>query len=327
MSTLEERLARAQSDMEQTFSSMLYTASTPVAKGNAGVVKLPISQLHPFGSHTFDLHKEREDFKALVNSVAEKGILEPLLVRPINGENNAYEIIMGHRRKAAAEECGLLEVPCIIQNMNDLDASQAMIETNINRPGWTPSEKARSYALHLQTTEAKLARRPGRPAADDQNHDNQRRTDEIAAEFFGISRDTLHRFIKLIDLSPALLKLVDDNVITVMAGYNLAYLDESHQAIVAQVLDMYPQKRITESIGVDIKSAYDDGTLDEAFLLRLLSITKCPAPKPIRISFQSSVTSQKMIRKAMADADVQEKIQTALDSILLEYAQAHSTNQ
>lgn len=321
MSTLSERLVRAQSDMEQTFSSMY--AAPPMLKSNTAIVKLPLSQLHPFQAHTFELHKEREDYIALVNSISENGILEPILVRPIRRKANEYEIIMGHRRSAAAAECGFVEVPCIIQDMNDLDARYAMIETNINRPGWTPSEKARSYALHLQTTEAKLARQPGRPAADRQCSD-YRRTDEIAAEFFGISRDTLHRFIKLNDLSPTLLDYVDSGIITVMAGYQIAFLDSTHQAMIAHILDLYPQKRISEGIASSIKSAYTNGELSEPFLLHLFSV-ESPEKKPpsFRISFQSAVASPSLLRKAMADVEIQKKVQIALDNILSEYIQTN----
>lgn len=113
------------------------------------VLHIHLSQLHEFKGHTFNVRKTSGDFEALVESAKVNGIKTPLIVRPYRDIIGEYEIIAGHRRREAAKDAGLDKVPCIVLNLDDPTAEQLMGESNLQRPSWQPSERARTYKMWM----------------------------------------------------------------------------------------------------------------------------------------------------------------------------------
>ena len=332
--TLKEKLAAAQraagndiTPSEQAFDAMFSGLGKFNPDGNK-IVQLPVDKLRPFSGHTFTLHEGDPDYLALTESIREHGIREPLIVRPHPYIADSYEIITGHRRHHIATIIGLHDVPCIITALDNNTAIKLMAETNINRPDWLPSEKAHTYAAHLSATRASSGIKLGRPQhsfddSDSSSEELQRlRNRDIAAQFWGIDGTTFQRYLKLNDLIPSLLDLVDDGRISVIAGYHIAFLDNQAQEMIFRAMDMYPTKKIDNAKGVTIKQASVSGTLDEQLLLRILGVIPIESVrKPIKIALSSTaLTKPSTIKQALDDASVLEQI----EHILISYAKEHN---
>lgn len=230
------------------------TILKPAAKSN--IKEIGLAELHDFGNHTFKLI-DNDDFRALVSSIRDKGIKEPLIVRPHPTVAGEYEIIAGHRRRLAAKEAGLAHVPCIVEPLSDADAIILMAESNIQRPGWLPSEKANTYKAHLDATTELFNIRAGRPAGNSPTGSANLRADDLAAERFGVSGDQLRMYIKLTELLPELLDLVDEHRIPVKAGYQLAFISNDAQQPILTVMQRSPKLRINEASAKLIREVYE----------------------------------------------------------------------
>ena len=175
---------------------------------DAGTRKVKISELHDFEGHPFKVEHDMELFE-LMRSIEEKGILVPLLVRP-NPKGSGYEIIAGHRRKAASEWAGIDSVPVMVVPMNDEDAIIAMVDSNLQREHIKPSEKAFAYKMKLDAMKQQGRKLPdtlsqvGTKLNKQVNEDGKAvlRSDEILARQVGESRNQIARYIRLTNLIP-----------------------------------------------------------------------------------------------------------------------------
>ena len=225
--TLTERMAQT-AGQDNGLSTIL--GGVP----SGGVQEISVEKLHPYPGHTFRIHKEAAHYQALVESLRQSGVKTPLLVRPARTVGE-YEMIAGHTRHSAAQEAGLSTVPCIVRPMTDAEATRLMVETNIQRPEWLPSEKARSYKAWLEAVKEESGIRAGRPKDNSPTGSANLRTDDLAARRFQIDGDTLRIYVKLNALADPLLDLTDEGRITVKAAYQLAFLDKDHQRTVYSV--------------------------------------------------------------------------------------------
>ena len=158
-----------------------------------------------------------------VESVAQFGVLAPLIARP--RPEGGYEIISGHRRQHAAELAGLATLPVIVRNMSDEEAVIKMVDSNLQREHILPSERAFAYKMKLEA----MKRKAGRPSKNVSQIGTQKRSDQIMAEEMGESRNQIQRFIRLTNLIPELLDLVDQHKISFNPAVELSYLAESEQ--------------------------------------------------------------------------------------------------
>lgn len=147
--TLQERLAMTQG---QDNGMDIILGGIPAAAQQEQVQQLPATALRPKSNHTFKVRTGSPHYTALVDSIRSSGIRTPLLVRRDPVQPGAYEIIAGHTRWTAAQELGLATVPCIVAQLSDADADIMMAETNIQRPDWLPSERAKTYAVWMEAT-------------------------------------------------------------------------------------------------------------------------------------------------------------------------------
>ena len=187
------------------------------------VQQIPIDELHPFTNHPFKVLDD-EAMTRTVESIAQYGVLAPLIARP--RPEGGYEIISGHRRQYAAKLAGLETLPVIVRQMSDDAAVILMVDSNLQREHILPSERALAYKMKLDA----MRRTSGRPSKENVSQiGTQKRSDQIMAEELGESRNQIQRFIRLTNLVPELLDMVDEKKISFNPAVELSYLDESQQ--------------------------------------------------------------------------------------------------
>ena len=195
------------------------------------VQQIPIEELFPFKEHPFKVLDD-EAMQRTVESVAQYGVLAPLIARP--RPEGGYEIISGHRRQHAAELAGLDTLPVIVREMDDDAAILLMVDSNLQRESILPSERAFAYKMKLDA----MKRTSGRPSKENVSQiGTQKRSDQIMAEELGESRNQIQRFIRLTNLIPELLDLVDEKKISFNPAVELSYLDEAQQRDFLQAMD------------------------------------------------------------------------------------------
>ena len=193
------------------------------------IQQLPIDELHPFVNHPFKVQDD-EAMAETVESISQRGILSPLIARP--RAEGGYEIISGHRRQYAAKKAGLDTVPVIVRNMTDDDAIILLVDSNIQRENILPSERAFAFKMKMDAIKRQGARSDLTSAQV-----APKLSSEKIGEDSGMSKDTVKRYIRLTNLTPKLLKLVDDKKISFTPAVELSYLDEKQQCDFMEVMD------------------------------------------------------------------------------------------
>ena len=196
--------------------------STEESRQTEQIQQIPIADLHPFKNHPFKVLDD-EAMQRTVESVAQFGVLAPLVVRP--REEGGYEIISGHRRQHAAELAGLKTLPVIVRNMDDDQAVIQMVDSNLQRESILPSERAFAYKMKLEA----IKNQGARSDLTSSQIGTKLRSDEKVAQDAGDSRNQVQRFIRLTNLIPELLDLVDQKKISFNPAVELSYLTDSEQ--------------------------------------------------------------------------------------------------
>ena len=189
------------------------------------IYDIPLSEIDDFPDHPFKV-KDDEDMLQLVESVRERGIITPITLR--RKEDGRYEIVSGHRRKRACEIAGLATIPAEIKELSRDEAIILMVESNLQRSVILPSEKAFSYKMRLEAMKRQGQRTDltSRPVGDKLD---ERRSGEILGETVGESERQVQRYIRLTELVPELLQLVDDGKIALRPAVELSYLNDIEQ--------------------------------------------------------------------------------------------------
>ena len=186
------------------------------------VQQIPIDELHPFTNHPFKVLDD-EAMTRTVESIAQYGVLAPLIARP-RPDGDGYEIISGHRRQYAAKLAGLDTLPVIVRNMDDNAAVLLMVDSNLQREHILPSERAFAYKMKLEA----LKNQGARSDLTSVQVAPKLSTEKIGEEV-GMSKDNVKRYIRLTNLIPELLDMVDEKKISFNPAVELSYLDESQQ--------------------------------------------------------------------------------------------------
>ena len=194
------------------------------------VQQIPIGELFPFKDHPFKVLDD-ESMKRTVESVEQYGVLSPLIARP--RPEGGYEIISGHRRQYAAKLAGLDTLPVIVRNMDDNAAVLLMVDSNLQREHILPSERAFAYKMKLEA----LKNQGARSDLTSSQIGTKLRADEKVAQDSGESRNQIQRFIRLTNLIPELLDMVDEKKISFNPAVELSYLDESQQRNFLEAMD------------------------------------------------------------------------------------------
>ena len=187
------------------------------------VQQIPIDDLHPFTNHPFKVLDD-EAMTRTVESIAQYGVLAPQIARP-RPDGDGYEIISGHRRQYAAKLAGLDTLPVIVRQMSDDAAVILMVDSNLQREHILPSERALAYKMKLEA----IKNQGARSDLTSPQVAAKFRSDDAVAKDQGISGDTVRRYIRLTNLIPELLDMVDEKKISFNPAVELSYLDESQQ--------------------------------------------------------------------------------------------------
>ena len=193
------------------------------------VQQIPIGELFPFKNHPFKVLDD-ESMQRTVESVEQYGVLSPLIARP--RPEGGYEIISGHRRQHAAQLAGLETLPVIVRNMDDDAAVLLMVDSNLQRENILPSERAFAYKMKLEAIKNQGAR-----SDLTSTQVAQKLSVEKVGDDAGVSKDTIRRFIRLTNLIPELLDMVDKKKIAFNPAVELSYLDESQQRDFLEAMD------------------------------------------------------------------------------------------
>ena len=195
------------------------------------VQNIPLGELHPFKNHPFKI-KNDAAMQDTVDSVREYGVLVPAIARP--DPSGGYELIAGHRRHHASELAGKETMPVIIRDLDDDAATIIMVDSNLQREELLPSERAFAYKMKLDA----MKRQAGRPSRENVSQvGTQKRSDQIMAEQVGESRNQIQRFIRLTELIPTLLDMVDERKIAFNPAVELSYLKKEEQTLLIEAMD------------------------------------------------------------------------------------------
>lgn len=259
------------------------------------VEKLPITELFSFKNHPF---KVSDDEKMLetVESVKQNGVLVPIIVRE-RKEGGGYEIVSGHRRKRACELADIHEIPAIIKDLTDDEAVIIMVDSNLQRETVLPSEKAFAYKMKLEA----MKRQAGRPKNNSTQVVSDLRTNEQLGKDVGESRENIRRYIRLTNLTPNFLEMVDSKKMAFNPAVEISYLSEKMQAELYDVMDM-EQATPSLSQAQRIKQFSNDGKLSREVLEAIMSEEKPQSvewnvkPDKIKDYFPKNTKPQEMER-------------------------------
>ena len=238
-------------------------------------VNLDISKLHPFEGHPYKVLDD-EEMEALVESIRTQGVLTPLVVRPM--EEDAYEIISGHRRLHACKKAGITTVPALIYSLDRNAAAIALVDSNLHREKILPSEKAFAYKLKLEA----MNRQGQRSDLTSDQVGRKLESADIVALESGDSKTQIRRYIRLTYLLPELLQKVDEGQIAFTPAVHLSYLSPAEQG---WVLDEMERNDCTPSVGqaYHLKEHSMAGTLTKDFVAGLMSQEKANQKERLKI--------------------------------------------
>lgn len=240
------------------------------------IMEIPIDEICDFPNHPFKIRMD-EEMANLVESVKQYGVLSPVIIRP--KEDGSYEMIAGHRRRYASELAEKTEIPCIVRNLSDEEATILMVDSNLQREKILPSEKAFAYKMKLDAmkkqgqrtdlTSTPLGQKLGKYSV------------EVLGEQVGESRSQIQRFIRLTNLIPELLELVDNSVlkekdklqIALRPAVELSYLSEEEQSDLYETIeseDCTP----SHAQAIKLRKLSEEGRLDENVIFSILTEEK-----------------------------------------------------
>ena len=227
------------------------------------VITLSAGLLEPFQGHPFRV-ASGEEMEQLKESIREYGVLSPLLVRP-RGDGR-YEIVSGHRRKAACEALGITELPVLVRDMTDDEAVILMVDSNIQRKHILPSEKAFAYKMKMEA----VKHQGKAPTADSCGQLGHKSRDSLSETESG---RTVQRYIRLTHLIPSILQMVDEYQIAFNPAVEISYLTEEHQQMLKEEMDAcQATPSLTQSR--TLKQMSQTGTLTREYLHHLLTEEK-----------------------------------------------------
>ena len=281
------------------------------SKGSSVVQLLPVASIVPFPNHPFGV-RDDQDMEQLVESIQEHGILSPLTVRAAS--DGTFELISGHRRKHAAEIAGLVDVPCIIKDLTDDEAVIEMVDSNLQRETILPSERAFAYSMRLEAMK-RQGFRSDRTCAQLAHKSGGRKSRDILAEELGVSKDMIRRYIRLTNLIPELLALVDEGRMKMQPAIAISYLKKDEQQ---WLLEAIGSQACTPSHAqaVKMRRYSEEGTLTSALVHSIMEEEKRNQVEQFKIPRKSI---SRFFKEGMSNMEMNARIIKALE--LLEAAE------
>ncbi len=258
------------SEMLTSLDSLFTTQEQRDAAKRDSVQDIPISQISDFPEHPFKV-KQDEAMLEMAESVRQYGVLVPGLVRQL--EDGSYQMVSGHRRKLASELAGRDTIPCIVRDLTDDEAVIIMVDSNLQREKVLPSEKAFAYKMKLEA----MRRQAGRPSKGNSAPVGQNFGGKTSRELLAVespdSHSQIQRYIRLTNLIPEILDMVDDGRIAFRPAVELSYLTEQEQSA---LYDTMGREDCTPSLAqaIKMKAFSRDGKLTDAVILSIMEEEK-----------------------------------------------------
>ena len=270
-------------------------------------MEIEISKIHAFKNHPFKVLDD-EKMQDLVDSVKLSGVLTPVLLRV--DQNEEYEMISGHRRLHAAKLAGLTTIPAIVRELSDDDAVIAMVDANIQREELLPSEKAFAYRMKLEA----MKRQGNRTDLTLSQNETKLRSDEVLSKQVGESRAQVQRYIRLTELIPDLLDLVDAKKLNFTIAVDISYIDKEIQKWIYEYIrdtGFIKQNQISA-----LREQLKVGSVNQVGMLTIFN--KCMMVKnaPRTITF-----SEKKLTKYFPDTYTAEDMERVIESLLEKWMQ------
>lgn len=267
------------SEMLTSLDSLFTTQEQRDEAKRDSVQDIPISQISDFPEHPFKV-KQDEAMLEMAESVRQYGVLVPGLVRQL--EDGSYQMVSGHRRKLASELAGRDTIPCIVRDLTDDEAVIIMVDSNLQRERVLLSEKAFAYKMKLDA----MRRQAGRPSKENGvplgHHFQQGKSREILADNSPDSNTQIQRYIRLTNLIPEILDMVDDGLIAFRPAVELSYLTEQEQSA---LYDTMGREDCTPSLAqaIKMKAFSRDGKLTDAVIRSIMAEEKPNQKEQFRI--------------------------------------------
>jgi len=231
---------------------------------------IPISEIDEFPDHPFKVLID-EDMEQLVESIKRNGVMTPATVRL--KEDGRYELISGHRRKKACEFAGLNTLKCEVKELTRDEAIIIMVESNLQRSTILPSEKAFAYKMRLEAMKRQAGRPPKENASPMATNFSKGRSDEELGELVGESKDQIRRFIRLTELVPEILQMVDDRQIAFRPAVEISYLSEEQQYTLLEAIQ-YNDATPSLAQAIKMKKFMQDGKLTDEVIQSVMEEEK-----------------------------------------------------
>ena len=299
-------------DIVENNNTDIVNETKPDAMPKSKSLIIKLEDLKLFKDHPYKVI-ENESMTELTDSIKEHGILNPLLVRPLEGEDGKYEIISGHRRFFAAQRLGIKKVPCTVHFIDRDAATVMMVDSNCQRTELLPSEKAKAYKMKMDAIKRMPGRKPAENGAPVEPHSEKGKSRDIIAAETGESSEQVRRYIRLTYLVPELLQYVDEGKIGMRPAVEMSYLDEDTQRdIVDRIIEsddtVFPShaqtRRIREKAAEgeityeDIEKIMDEPKPNQA---EKVSIKRADLTK----YFPSSYTPEQIIKSILSILETQ----------------------
>ena len=282
----------------------LFSTQESRAEGNLErVTQLRLEELHPFRGHPFKV-LEDQAMAEMVESVREFGVLVPAIVRP--DPEGGYELVAGHRRHRASQLAGMETIPAIVRALDDDAATIIMVDSNLQRETLLPSERAFAYKLKLEAMKHQGQRMDATCSQVGNKCGIGKKSSELLAEQVGQSKNQIFRFIRLTELVPELLELVDQKKIGLNPAYELSFLTPDEQVTLLLLME---QDQVVPSLSQAqrLKKFSQDNRLSEDVIMAILSEEKGVEKEKIALStatlhkyFPKSYTPQQMQKTILA---------------------------
>ena len=275
-------------------------------------MEIEISKIHPFKNHPFKVLDD-EKMQDLVESVKINGVLTPVLLRM--DENEEYEMVSGHRRMHAAQLAGLTTIPAIVRELSDDDAIVAMVDANIQREELLPSEKAFAYKMKLDAMKRQGIRTDLTCVQNE--HKSGKKSRELLGEQVGISSVQVTRYIRLTELIPELLDLVDNKKLQFTVAVDISYIDKEVQEWIYEYISdtgFIKPKQIAA-----LRNQLNDGPINQIQMLSIFN--NCVMAKKVS---RSLTFSEKKLTKYFPDDYTAKDMEQVIESLLEKWMQEQS---
>lgn len=249
------------------YDDLFETDQSREEAGLSKIRELPVSEIDEFPNHPFKVFID-EDMEQLVESIKRNGVMTPATVRL--KEDGRYELISGHRRKKACELAGLETLKCEVKELTRDEAIIVMVESNLQRSTILPSEKAFAYKMRLEA----MKRQAGRPSKENSSPmGTHLRSDAELAEKVGESRNQIQRYIRLTELVPEILQMVDDRQIAFRPAVEISYLPEEQQYTLLEAME-YSDATPSLAQAIKMKKFMQDGKLTDEVIQSIMEEEK-----------------------------------------------------